>query len=294
MMSFCVIGLSCCGADDTAMTEASDTLSAVTSPTSPTSATTDTTEATTSTTETTGDGSTSNDTMSSEGAPFFLSFSTNVGEITDGESVIFTATMSDPDGFADIAGGTLFAENGAFSYGPFIAAGQEGTYSITVSWSAIDQVESVDFVGASIERTLRAEFFDLGGKSVSKDTTITLSCDAGGACDGRCKDFQVDDEHCGGCGNLCHTACENALCLPAFGECIDMDSGFASCADYCQGVGEQCVQDGCDNLTFSGHENLFECMDKPWSGWNHHDPCDYSITWDGIEAAVRCCCTETY
>ena len=228
-----LVWLSCCGGDDTATTESSDTLVSMT--TAPTS--TSPTSTTVNTTETSGVASTSSGitTTTSDGSPFFLSFSTNVGTITDGESVVFTATVSDPDGLDDIAGGTLFTGDGAFSYGPFVAAGQEGTYSITVSWSAIDQVETIEFESVDMARTFRAEFFDTKGGSASKDTLITLSCPGGGACDGACKDFQVDGENCGACGKVCMAGCEDAMCSPRLGECISMVSGFPSCADYCQG-----------------------------------------------------------
>ncbi len=284
------VWLSGCGGDDTATTESSDTLvSMTTAPTtaSPTSTTMDTTE-------TSGVGSTSNGstTTSTDGGPFFLSFSTNVGTITDGESVVFTATVSDPDGLDDIAGGTLFTGDGAFSYGPFVAAGQEGTYSITVSWDAIDQVEVIEFENGSVERLFRAEFFDMKGGSASQDTTITLSCPGGGACGGACIDFQSDAGNCGACGKVCEGGCESAQCAPILGECINMASGFASCAEYCQEEGEVCVESGCGGLTYKGYGNSGLCMmdlgDSPYT-----DACDDVNTWGGNEVAVRCCCTDS-
>ena len=45
--------------------------------------------------------------MPVEGAPVFLSLQTNVAKITAGESVTFTAVLTDPDGVDDIVGGTL-------------------------------------------------------------------------------------------------------------------------------------------------------------------------------------------
>lgn len=41
------------------------------------------------------------------GAPVFLSLKTNVSKITAGETVVFTAILTDPDGVADIVGGEL-------------------------------------------------------------------------------------------------------------------------------------------------------------------------------------------
>ena len=293
---FLVVGLiwlSSCGADDAATSESSSTLEPTM--TTPTSATTTPTSATTNTTETSGTDSTSNgsSTTSADGAPFFLSFSTNVGEITDGESVVFTATLSDPDGVEDIVGGTLFTKNGAFSYGPFVAAGQEGTYSISVSWSAIDQVETIEFEDGSIERVFHAEFFDMSGKSASKDTSITLSCEGGGACDGACKDFQSDGEHCGTCGFSCEEGCDDAMCVPTFGECIKKSDGFASCAEYCQSEGEQCVENGCNGVTYNGWNDITFCVRGGAVSAPFSEPCDHVNTWGVKQSAVRCCCSDT-
>src|SRR5688572_16528714 len=52
------------------------------------------------------------------GAPVFLSLQTNVSKITAGESVIFTAVLTDPDGVDDIVGGTLSDQTGMIGYGP--------------------------------------------------------------------------------------------------------------------------------------------------------------------------------
>jgi len=284
-----LVWLSCCGGDDTATTEGSDTLVPMTS----TPAVTSSTSTTVNTTETSGVPSTStgSTTTSSDGAPFFLSFSTNVGTITDGESVVFTATVSDPDGLGDIAGGTLFTGDGAFSYGPFVAAGQEGTYSITISWGDIDQVETIDFEDVSVERIFRAEFFDTKGASVSRDTTVTLSCPGGGACGGACKEFQIDSENCGACGKVCEGGCEGAMCLAVLGECIGINSGFPSCADYCQGQGGQCVESGCDGSTYVGYNSTPFCVDSLGGFGSFSTACEHVNSWGPGEIAVRCCCS---
>jgi len=283
------VWLSCCGGDDTATTQSSDTLVSMTTTPATASST-----STVNTSETSGVASSSSGgTMTSaDGDPFFLSFSTNVGTITEGESVVFTATVSDPDGLDDIAGGSLLTGDGAFSYGPFVAAGKEGTYSITVSWGDIDQVEVIDFESADIERTFRAEFFDTVGGRALRDTKIILSCPGGGACDGACKDFQVDAENCGACGKVCEGGCESAMCAPLFGECINMAKGFASCAEYCQGEGEQCVESGCDESTYIGFNSTDLCM-KELSFVSFASACDHINTWDAQQIAVRCCCTDS-
>jgi hypothetical protein len=237
-------------------------------------------------------GTAAETTTSAEGAPFFISFSTNVGQITEGESVVFTAVVSDPDGFDDIAGGTLFTQDGAFSYGPFVSAGQEGTYSITVSWADVDQVEAIEFEDFSLDRVFRAEFFDMDGHKVSQDTTIALQCDGGGACDGSCKDFQNDGSNCGACGKSCSGGCGEGECLPIYGECIAEADGFISCDDYCNSGGSQCVESGCDGNTLKGYGVQINCLDDA-GAFHFSDPCNQPQPWGPGRNVIRCCCSDT-
>src|SRR5690606_3063546 len=84
-------------------------------------------------------------TSTGEDAPVILSLSSNVTQMTEGESVTFTAILTDPDGVSDIVGGSLLDAQGAVDFGPFVAAGQPGTYSITLSWAQIHQAISIHF-----------------------------------------------------------------------------------------------------------------------------------------------------
>lgn len=290
-----VVLVSCSGGNDGA-SETAETLVPTTATTSgsTTAASSPTTD--TMSTGTTGTSSASSTvaetTTSVDGAPFFISFSTNVGQISEGESVVFTAIVSDPDGFDDIAGGTLFTEDGAFSYGPFVSAGQEGTYSITVSWAEIDQVASIEFENFDLDRVFRAEFFDKEGHKVTQDTTITLHCDGGGACDGSCKDFQIDGSNCGACGKLCSGGCGGGECLPIYGECIVEADGFLTCDEYCQDAGEQCVEAGCDGNTLKGYGIKINCLDEV-GAFHFSEPCSQPQPWGPGRNAVRCCCSDT-
>ncbi|MEZ4380385.1 MAG: hypothetical protein R3A79_03500 [Nannocystaceae bacterium] len=291
-MSTLAVLVSCSGGNDGA-SESSDTVDTATAATATTATSTGPTTDTTATgTTEMSTGTAAETTTSADGAPFFISFSTNVGQITEGESVVFTAVVSDPDGFDDIAGGTLFTQDGAFSYGPFVSAGQEGTYSITVSWADVDQVETIEFEDFSLDRVFRAEFFDMDGHKVSQDTTIALQCDGGGACDGSCKDFQSDEANCGACGKLCSGGCGGGMCLPIYGECIVEGDGFLTCDDFCQTAGEQCVEAGCDGNTVKGYVNSLNCSDD--AAPNHYsEPCGQPQPWGPGRNAVRCCCSDT-
>lgn len=284
--------VSCSGGNDGA-SESSDTVGTATAATATTATSTGPTTDTTATgTTEMSTGTAAETTTSAEGAPFFISFSTNVGQITEGESVVFTAVVSDPDGFNDIAGGTLFTQDGAFSYGPFVSAGQEGTYSITVSWADVDQVEAIEFEDFSLDRVFRAEFFDMDGHKVSQDTTIALQCDGGGACSGSCKDLQTDAANCGGCGFVCEGGCDAASCLPVFGECIKADNGFSTCGQYCQSISAQCVVAGCGGDTLLGYGNSVNCDDDN-GGFHFDEPCDAAQAWGPGRTVIRCCCSDT-
>lgn len=295
LLSCTLVALAACSGGDDGASVTSDTAtstSATVSGTTATSTTAMTTTVPTTTSDTSSASTESETTTSVDGSPYFISFSTNVGKITEGESVIFTAILSDPDGFDDIAGGTLFTENGAFSYGPFVSAGQEGTYSISVSWGAINQVAPIEFENSDLDRVFRAEFFDKDGNKAIEDTTITLHCDGGGACGGTCKDLQSDGENCGACDKFCEGGCGGGACLPIYGECIASEDGFSTCAEYCQSVAAQCVDGGCEGNTFKGYGGPTDCENDELS-YDFVEPCDAPQTWGAARNVVRCCCSDT-
>ena len=262
-----------------------------TGPTEPSGDTTPTESSDSSETNQTSDESTS---APLPGAPVFLSLQTNVSKVTAGESVTFTAVLTDPDGVEDIVGGTLSDQTGMIGYGPFVAAGQEGTYSIMVSWDAMNQAETIQFEGMDLARVFRAEFYDQAANKVSKDANLTLTCAEGSACDGVCTDLASNDNHCGTCGHACDAGCSASLCKPKFGGCIDKNSGFATCDAYCGSVGESCVENGCGmySMTIRAYSGPTECAEN-FVVNEFHEPCDKVRSWAAGEAAVKCCCTDT-
>ncbi|MEZ4449606.1 MAG: hypothetical protein R3B09_09005 [Nannocystaceae bacterium] len=289
------LAASCSAGDDSASETLTGTTSSTTAVATGSTATSTTAMSTTmpsATSDTSSVSTGSESTTSASGAPFFISFSTNVGQITEGEAVIFTAIVSDPDGFDDIAGGILFTEDGAFSYGPFVSAGQEGTYSITVTWAAINQVTPIEFERFNFDRMFRAEFFDKEANKVTKNVSITLHCDGGGSCGGICTDLQKDGGNCGACGKSCDGGCSDAKCLPVFGECIMVTDGFATCDEYCESVAAQCVTGGCSGSTFKGYNGISFCANDeiPTA---YMDPCSAPQTWGPSRNVIRCCCSDT-
>ncbi len=179
----------------------------------------------------------------SERGPTIVRFNTNVTSITEGFGVRFTAVVTDPDGFDNIAGGTLSDPvSGAF-YGPFVTSAGEGTYSLDVTWDEIHRVRSIDFEGEET-RTFVAELFDNDGNEVSASTGIRLFCpDApSGACDGVCRSFDSLTD-CGGCGIACDAggSCVDGACGCGFGlDACDGECVFFDTLEHCTGCNDNC------------------------------------------------------
>lgn len=230
-----------------------------------------------------------------EGGPSIVDFGTNVASITEGETVIFTATVIDPDGPADIQGGSLKSADGAINYGAFDDQG-DGTYSFPLSWAAAHQALPLEFVGMET-RTFRVEFFDNTGKLAWQTTDIGFTCAGGCAWDGTCPDTQTDDEHCGTCGNACEIDeydfghCEAGACTPRMSQCVMGAADPASCDEVCNAQGETCSPVGCgdDNLTLIEYFDS-DCNDSEYI-YFFDELCTYPnepLTFGNY----RCCCEQ--
>lgn len=235
-------------------------------------------------------------TSSVEGGPIFLSFGTNVGTLTQGEMVTFTATLTDPDGVEDIIGGSLQSPDESLQFGPFVAAGQLGTYSITLSWAQIHQAEAIEFEMGGIQREFRAVFFDQAGHKATEDVVLELVCIGGAACAGTCTDLAVDALNCGACGRTCddgEDACESGACLPTFGSCVAYDDGIETCAEACLAAGEMCVTQGCGGGATAMFFNTSNDCDFGIGVVYSMAPCEEMHVWAPNAMAIRCCCTDT-
>jgi hypothetical protein len=177
-------------------------------------------------------------------APNILTLSTNLGSITEGESVLFTAIVTDPQGIEDVIGGTLRTTEGA-TYGAFATSAQEGAYSLNVTWDQMQQIASIDFPKpSSSPRKFVAEFFDQAGHTSAKEIEVQLTCNGDAACGGECTDTDTSSQNCGACANQ----------IPDFLTC---QNGVAACADPSEvQCGNQCV-----NL-LSNWDNCAQCGNK--------------------------------
>lgn len=180
----------------------------------------------------------------SEGAPEILSLTSNVSVMTSGVSLIISAIVTDPDGIDDLIGGVLSDPSTAQTYGTFSTSASEGAYSLTLSWSAINTVQLIEFPPGGGPRTFRAEFYDSDGNYTNEDLVITLMCSTEtlAACSGSCVDLQTSWEHCGDCDNGMPDGVE--------AECNDgvaswptwTDTAGSTCNALCAADGGQCSE----------------------------------------------------
>jgi hypothetical protein len=143
----------------------------------------------------------------SDPSPKILAFSTSVTSLEPRKSITFTAVVTDPDGIDNVIGGTLGAPGGSPSYGAFMTAAAEGSYSLMLSWEQVQQATPLPDDSTEGMLTFEAKFFDAEGNSAIQTVDVQFFCDVdGGAnvcCGGESTDITSDDNHCGACNNAC-------------------------------------------------------------------------------------------
>jgi hypothetical protein len=173
--------------------------------------------------------------------PKILNLSSNVKALESGDSLVLTAVVTDPDGIDDLIGGTASDSVNSATYGAFATSAQEGSYSITLPWAAIQQVRTIDTPSGGADRGFVATFFDVDGHQVSATITIHLQCKnnaALGVCKGVCVDLSKSVEHCGKCNNKvtytggsCNSGqpgCPKPLGLCGTA-CLDLSKNLSNC-----------------------------------------------------------------
>ena len=164
--------------------------------------------------------------------PRFITFNTNVRRITEGQTVRFTAVVTDPDGIDDLIGGTLRDAPSSSTYGSFTTSAAEGSYQLELTWAQINEVRAIAFTD-ELERTFEAEFFDVAGNRTTQSIAVTLYCDDGplaGACNGDCRSFATTT-NCGGCDTRC---VPSALCSAEGADYVcDCPPGWGECDGRC-------------------------------------------------------------
>jgi hypothetical protein len=183
------------------------------------------------------------------GAPIILSLATNVTTLTPNGTLITTAVVTHPQGIAQVIGGTLNDPSGA-SYGAFMVSTTSGSYSITLSWNAIEAVQDINASAGSggVSRMFVATFYDQSGHMTSKTFSIQLRCPTATdpICGGTCHPVQFTTTSCGpACSHNCVTlypllasrTCSNqGVCGGALDSTVRQ-----SCSAACQGAGLMCT-----------------------------------------------------
>lgn len=219
------------------------------------------------------------DTRTSDDAPVIVEFRANRNVLTEGDTVTFIVVATDPDGIADLIGGTLMSEDRTATYGSFATSGEEGAYSLELSWDAIHLVSPIEFE-APTKRRFVAEFFDASANRAQRSIDIELTCgcaldSCNPACDGKCNQVRCQGvcrspifdsaQHCGSCGNACSESqtCNAGQCAcpnneqVCGGTCIDVSNDDANCGT-CNNVCKRSCLSGactCDNVTYSPFNN---------------------------------------
>jgi hypothetical protein len=227
-------------------------------------------------------------------APVILNFSSNVTTLTPNESLIVTAVITDPQGIADVVGGTLGDPGGA-TYGSFAVSTVDGSYSVTLSWSAINTLASIESNTGGVDRIFVGTFFDQVGNMTSDSLTVHLECETAtdGICDGECSDLQQDDANCATCGHDCGTngTCVEGTCF-APGGCFTVVT-VTDCNAACAAGGATCSADAC-GLSFWGwgDNQLCEAGDFGNSVGFQGYACNAAFAADPYPPDyARCCCT---
>ncbi len=228
-------------------------------------------------------------------APVLRALASDVASITEDEQAQITAVVDDPQGTADLLGGTLESEDGA-TFGPFLATGP-GTFAFALAWDALDATAPIELApGRSSTRTLRARFVDTAGHEVVGELELELHCGALAACDGHCLDTLENSDDCGGCGVVCEPppgegaevdACVAGSCATRVCGPIDV-----TCTEVCGAQGMACVvgcaaEFGTDAWVAVMMHDDAACGDESY-GTTEFD-CETTVAQVGW-AAKGCCC----
>lgn len=131
----------------------------------------------------------------------------NTAVLTPSRTLQITALVTDPDGAADVLGGSLLDPESHLSYGPFNNGGVGGTYLISLSWTTINQLRALN----GGPRRFLIQFFDAAQHVAEVEITVDVQCDtpSRSVCSGVCVDLKSDPKNCGKCdtaplaGQLC-------------------------------------------------------------------------------------------
>jgi hypothetical protein len=188
-------------------------------------------------------------------APNILSLNANTTTLNAGSNLVVTAVVTDPNGIDDLIGGQLEASTGG-SYGAFSTSAAEGSYTITLTWDALNTVRPINAAAAGTALDFKAVFYDVAGLRSERSLRVTVRCDASsgrGLCEGECTDLAGDKYNCGSCNKWCQDEtsfqslsaaisedCFQSTCTIAFYVDNSRVAAGATCKTLCTEVGLSC------------------------------------------------------
>ncbi len=165
-----------------------------------------------------GDGGANpSEVSSSPDSPRILSLTVSPPALKPDASVVIGAIVSDPQGIADVAGGT-FAQVGGNDLGVFAGTVGSGAFTYALSWDLAHAIDPLNFPGDARQRDYRATFYDAKGNTTEKIVAIRFDCDPPGApirngtCDEACAQMAECQDWAARKGGVTAT-CRDGFCM---------------------------------------------------------------------------------
>jgi hypothetical protein len=192
---------------------------------------------------TTGGGGGSTTGTGGGSALTIVSLTISPAQLVDNSSVTISAIVTDTAGLSAIAGGTLTDPNG-ISYGAFSTAGGQGTFSLSLTWTDVQNISPIQTPPGGGVRALVATFYDNNANSAQKPLSLPLACHASqyAVCDGKCANLDFDKNNCGACG-VSVPECYNGVagCSSGYTLCNNQCVNLSTNPDYCGSCDNSCT-----------------------------------------------------
>jgi hypothetical protein len=242
--------------------------------------------------------------------PVLVSFSASTVLLEYQQTLIVSAMVYDPDGAADIAGGSLYDPQSGKVYGAFAASGAAGSFALTLPWSQINATLAIDADPNGSDRTMTGQFYDAEGLTVSRTITVKLRCSNPGGAVGPacCAGVQTDmnaSATCGACSHHCPTSAAYLTGITCSEDrCMGLEAiteTRQSCAAACGALNYSCVDGDSRSAAFFTSQPgvVIGTVDYDVNGATYRWPivscaavpsATDSMTGEGSFTSMRCVC----